>query len=164
MTAKCDSGVVGNARPCQGRDRGFEPRLSLYYPDLLSGFFIIEAWLSLVERCVRDAEAASSNLVASTQNLSGFEKFSYPLFYLSSNFFLTFIIYQYFYGGWILRPEKPDDQNAEVRLSLTLPPTSGCIYLKTASLCVTVQYSTIVHVRTEMKLRFFKNHTRRTRK
>ena len=25
----------------------------------------IEAWLSLVERCVRDAEAASSNLVAS---------------------------------------------------------------------------------------------------
>ena len=27
--ALCDSGVVGNARPCQGRDRGFEPRLSL---------------------------------------------------------------------------------------------------------------------------------------
>ncbi len=26
---ECDSGVVGNARPCQGRDRGFEPRLSL---------------------------------------------------------------------------------------------------------------------------------------
>ena len=26
----------------------------------------IEAWLSLVERCVRDAEVASSNLVAST--------------------------------------------------------------------------------------------------
>ena len=25
----CDSGVVGNARPCQGRDRGFESRLSL---------------------------------------------------------------------------------------------------------------------------------------
>ena len=25
-----------------------------------------EAWLSLVERCVRDAEVASSNLVAST--------------------------------------------------------------------------------------------------
>ena len=28
--------------------------------------YVIEAWLSLVERCVRDAEAASSNLVAST--------------------------------------------------------------------------------------------------
>src|SRR5699024_7736705 len=28
----CDSGVVGNARPCQGRDRGFEPRLSLFRP------------------------------------------------------------------------------------------------------------------------------------
>ncbi len=26
---------------------------------------VIEAWLSLVERCVRDAEVASSNLVAS---------------------------------------------------------------------------------------------------
>ena len=25
----CDSGVVGTARPCPGRDRGFEPRLSL---------------------------------------------------------------------------------------------------------------------------------------
>ena len=28
--------------------------------------FLIEAWLSLVERCVRDAEAAGSNPVAST--------------------------------------------------------------------------------------------------
>ena len=28
----------------------------------------IEAWLSLVERCVRDAEVASSNLVATTKN------------------------------------------------------------------------------------------------
>ena len=27
--------------------------------------YVIEAWLSLVERCVRDAEVASSNLVAS---------------------------------------------------------------------------------------------------
>ena len=27
--------------------------------------YAIEAWLSLVERCVRDAEVASSNLVAS---------------------------------------------------------------------------------------------------
>ena len=27
-----------------------------------------DAWLSLVERCVRDAEVASSNLVASTKN------------------------------------------------------------------------------------------------
>ena len=26
----------------------------------------IEAWLSLVERCVRDAEVSSSNLIAST--------------------------------------------------------------------------------------------------
>ena len=29
----------------------------------------IGAWLSLVERCVRDAEVASSNLVAPTKNL-----------------------------------------------------------------------------------------------
>ena len=35
----CDSGVVGNARPCQGRDRGFEPRLSLFKtPDVFWGF------------------------------------------------------------------------------------------------------------------------------
>ena len=33
---KCDSGVVGNARPCQGRDRGFEPRLSLFKSQELS--------------------------------------------------------------------------------------------------------------------------------
>ena len=30
--------------------------------------YVIEAWLSLVERCVRDAEVASSNLVATTKN------------------------------------------------------------------------------------------------
>ena len=35
----CDSGVVGNARPCQGRDRGFEPRLSLFLKDILSDIF-----------------------------------------------------------------------------------------------------------------------------
>ena len=29
--------------------------------------YVIEAWLSLVERCVRDAEVASSNLVATTK-------------------------------------------------------------------------------------------------
>ena len=28
-TDKCDSGSVGRVRPCQGRGRGFEPRLSL---------------------------------------------------------------------------------------------------------------------------------------
>ena len=30
--------------------------------------YVIEAGLSLVERCVRDAEVASSNLVATTKN------------------------------------------------------------------------------------------------
>ena len=30
--------------------------------------YVIEAWLSLVERCVRDAEAAGSNPVASMPN------------------------------------------------------------------------------------------------
>ena len=39
-------------------------RVVLYYTTLG-----IEAWLSLVERCVRDAEAASSNLVASIEGL-----------------------------------------------------------------------------------------------
>ncbi len=38
---KCDSGVVGNARPCQGRDRGFEPRLSLRKTLDFQGFFIL---------------------------------------------------------------------------------------------------------------------------
>ena len=40
---KCDSGVVGNARPCQGRDRGFEPRLSLFATKRISdriSFFV----------------------------------------------------------------------------------------------------------------------------
>lgn len=31
-----------------------------------------DAWLSLVERCVRDAEAASSNLVASMVSIVGY--------------------------------------------------------------------------------------------
>ncbi len=38
----------------------FDKFLILYYT-----MGDVEAWLSLVERCVRDAEAASSNLVAS---------------------------------------------------------------------------------------------------
>ena len=37
----CDSGVVGNARPCQGRDRGFEPRLSLLRPEQFLFWFFI---------------------------------------------------------------------------------------------------------------------------
>ena len=39
-------------------------------------FAVDEAWLSLVERCVRDAEAAGSNPVASTEslNLEGFRR------------------------------------------------------------------------------------------
>ncbi len=35
---------------------------------------IIEAWLSLVERCVRDAEVAGSNPVASTKETAEFLK------------------------------------------------------------------------------------------
>ena len=45
-TAKCDSGVVGNARPCQGRDRGFEPRLSLSNPLMIQGIFYVHLWYS----------------------------------------------------------------------------------------------------------------------
>ena len=52
---KCDSGVVGNARPCQGRDRGFEPRLSLLFnkkghPERMSFF---------VERAPSGAQSSS---------------------------------------------------------------------------------------------------------
>ena len=38
---------------------------------ILCNVIEIEAWLSLVERCVRDAEVASSNLVASTPRPDG---------------------------------------------------------------------------------------------
>ena len=51
---KCDSGVVGNARPCQGRDRGFEPRLSLFikrYPSWISLF----RYMSVAEPLTRGA-------------------------------------------------------------------------------------------------------------
>ena len=35
----CDSSLVGKAPPCQGGDRGFEPRLSLFEtPDFIWGF------------------------------------------------------------------------------------------------------------------------------
>ncbi len=44
----------------------------------------IEAWLSLVERCVRDAEVAGSNPVASTIN--GDLSQSPFCFFLTSNF------------------------------------------------------------------------------
>ncbi len=41
---KCASGSVGRARPCQGRGRGFEPRLALFYIELqfdLRFFFFV---------------------------------------------------------------------------------------------------------------------------
>ena len=50
----CDSGVVGNARPCQGRDRGFEPRLSLFRPGHIVLVFCCagKALVSSTEHCV----------------------------------------------------------------------------------------------------------------
>ena len=36
----CGSGSVGRALPCQGKGRGFEPRLPLQLPCFLAGFFI----------------------------------------------------------------------------------------------------------------------------
>ena len=45
---------------------------------LVTARIIIEAWLSLVERCVRDAEVVGSNPVASTPREENFcEKFSF---------------------------------------------------------------------------------------
>ena len=46
----------------------------------------IGAWLSLVERCVRDAEVASSNLVAPTKNL--FSDLSGNRFLFSDSFWI----------------------------------------------------------------------------
>ena len=42
----CDSSLVGKAPPCQGGDRGFEPRLSLFFmpkkaPVHVWGFFFV---------------------------------------------------------------------------------------------------------------------------
>ena len=61
---KCDSGVVGNARPCQGRDRGFEPRLSLFikrYPSWISLFH----YKSVAEPLTRGAEQFINTTVLS---------------------------------------------------------------------------------------------------
>ena len=52
---KCDSGVVGNARPCQGRDRGFEPRLSLLFDEKGHP----ERMSFLVERAPSGAQSSS---------------------------------------------------------------------------------------------------------
>lgn len=55
---KCDSGVVGNARPCQGRDRGFEPRLSL------SGLRVIEVHFFL-EKSMANSRRNKKSIVCS---------------------------------------------------------------------------------------------------
>ena len=49
----CDSGVVGNARPCQGRDRGFEPRLSLGERDPESRMVLGFPGFLLLRGCAR---------------------------------------------------------------------------------------------------------------
>ena len=56
-----------------------------------AAIFVLEVWLSLVERCVRDAEAASSSLVTSTMQsaLIGFE---YPV--TGTLFFCSQIVLQ----------------------------------------------------------------------
>ena len=57
----------------------------------------IEAWLSLVERCVRDAEVASSNLVASIFYFLQFFIFGYSGF-LCLFLFLLLILVSFVYS------------------------------------------------------------------
>ena len=61
---KCDSGVVGNARPCQGRDRGFEPRLSLFIKRYLSWISLFR-YRSAAEPLTRGAEQFINTTVLS---------------------------------------------------------------------------------------------------
>ena len=51
----------------------------------------IDAWLSLVERCVRDAEVAGSNPVASTLYVQGFRETETLNFFLKVDVSLTFL-------------------------------------------------------------------------
>ena len=60
----------------------------------------IDAWLSLVERCVRDAEVAGSNPVASTLHFQGFRETETLIFLSSSNFVLTVAVYPFINGFW----------------------------------------------------------------
>ncbi len=53
MVLLCDSGVVGNARPCQGRDRGFEPRLSLFQLNICGCSSMVEHQPSKLDTWVR---------------------------------------------------------------------------------------------------------------
>lgn len=59
----------------------------------LAGDDDIDAWLSLVERCVRDAEVARSNRVASTHMMkSGIVEFSMILGFFFAAYFFRFTI------------------------------------------------------------------------
>ena len=49
-----------------------------------------EAWLSLVERCVRDAEVASSNLVASTESKKSRKHAGFLDFSFMTKVYITF--------------------------------------------------------------------------
>ena len=54
----CDSGSAGRVRPCQGRGRGFEPRLSLFYYgqcESIALLFCLEV-LQLVTVTVKEPE------------------------------------------------------------------------------------------------------------
>ena len=63
----CDSSLVGKAPPCQGGDRGFEPRLSLADRNpkhlvfmVVSDFFICPKFTILVCVCVCIASGCAS--------------------------------------------------------------------------------------------------------
>ena len=45
----CESSSAGRARPCQGRGRGFESRLSLKSPPVREGFFVGAPVVELVD-------------------------------------------------------------------------------------------------------------------
>ena len=64
-----DAEVAGSnpvaSTPWQGHRKHLSFKFPVFFNQTASQLNI-DAWLSLVERCVRDAEVASSNLVAST--------------------------------------------------------------------------------------------------
>ena len=66
----------------------------------------IEAWLSLVERCVRDAEVASSNLVATTKNTPS---------HMCEGVFLFLQLFKLTTSNWFGHTVRPEPTEAERR-------------------------------------------------
>jgi hypothetical protein len=100
----------GSQKPARATSCGFDSHLRHQPPQWYNA--IVGAWLSLVERSVRDAEAGGSNPLAPTKTLNHLHAFSLLLLLFHSGFShggicILPLVSRLRYGLYLLLPDPP---------------------------------------------------------